>query len=140
MRKIKTSSRQKCHQREARGRKPKNEVQESFEVIKRDTEANRGSFDIKTQEAESVRQNEVKKIVETVTVEGIVKSIGDLSLEVSRTLSGLSSQLQSQTELLKSLNEAVELEKTDLERLHKIDIAATSIDFLVQDYSQKKKI
>jgi len=122
-----------------RGRKPKNEVQESFEVIKRDAEADQSSFDIKTQEAESARQNEVKKIVESVTVEGIVKSIGDLGLEVSRTLSGLSSQLLSQTELLKSLNEAVELEKTDLARLHKIDIAATSIDFLVQDYSQKKK-
>ena len=37
------------------------------------------------------------------------------------------------------MREAVQLERQELERLHKIDIAATSIDQLVQDYTWERE-
>jgi hypothetical protein len=39
---------------------------------------------------------------------------------------------------LATLRDAVTLEQKELERLHKIDVAATAIDQLVQDYSRQK--
>jgi hypothetical protein len=44
-------------------------------------------------------------------------------------------------ERLTSIREAVALQTKELERLHKIDIAATAIDHLIHDYeSQKQKL
>jgi hypothetical protein len=47
----------------------------------------------------------------------------------------------AEVERLNSVREAVAVHTKELERLHKIDIAATAIDHLVQDYdSQKQKL
>jgi colicin import membrane protein len=40
--------------------------------------------------------------------------------------------------LLGSVRETVELERKELERLHKIDVAATALDQMVQDYGRQK--
>jgi hypothetical protein len=42
-------------------------------------------------------------------------------------------------ERLTSIREAVALQTKELERLHKIDIAATAIDHLVLDYQSQKQ-
>ena len=41
--------------------------------------------------------------------------------------------------LLASVRETVELERKELERLHKIDVAATALDQMVQDYAREKE-
>jgi len=48
-------------------------------------------------------------------------------------------KLTQEVQLLGSVRDAVALEQKDLERLHKIDVAATAIDQLVQDYSRQKE-
>jgi hypothetical protein len=47
--------------------------------------------------------------------------------------------LTEETQLLASVREAVALERKELERLHKIDIAATALDQMVQDYVREKQ-
>ena len=61
-----------------------------------------------------------------------------MELQVSQALSGLSSQLLAETRLLQSLRDAVSMERKELERLHKVDIAKTAIDQLVQEYTETK--
>ena len=86
-----------------------------------------------------IRETEVRRGVEDVTVENVVQRISGLGLEVSKSLSGISARLVEEVNLLASVREAVALERKDLERLHKIDVAATALDQLVEDYARRKQ-
>jgi len=123
----------------ARMRKSKAEVHEEFEDIREEVEASRENVDAKTEEVARIRETEVRRGLEDVTVENVVQRISGLGLEVSKSLSGISAKLVEEVNLLASVREAVALERKDLERLHKIDVAATALDQLVEDYTRRKQ-
>ena len=123
-----------------RGRRTKVEVQQEFADIQEQAEAARESADAKAEEAVAVaRRPEVRQAVDGVTVEGVVQRISGLGLEVSKALADVSGKLTREVQLLASVREAVALERTELERLHKIDVAATALDQMVQDYAREKQ-
>jgi len=69
----------------------------------------------------------------------VAQRIAALNGEVSRTLLELSEKLTAEVDLLARVREAVAFEQQDLERLHKIDIAATSLDQLIEDYARERE-
>jgi len=91
------------------------------------------------EEASRRHEGEVCEAVEAVTVESTVQRISGLGLEISKALAGLSAKLTDEVQLLASVREAVELERKEIDRLHKIDVAATAVDQLVQDYGRQKQ-
>ena len=95
--------------------------------------------DSKTQELARLRQAEIQQEVEGISVEGVVQNLSNLGLEISKALAEISGKLVSEVERLTSIREAVALQTKELERLHKIDIAATAIDHLVLDYQSQKQ-
>jgi len=123
----------------ARGRRTKADVQQEFEQIREQVETEREAADAKAEEAARLREGEVRQAVGGVTVDGVVQKISSLGLEVSRALAGVSEQLAGEVKLLASVRDAVALEQKELERLHKIDIAATALDQMVQDYAREKE-
>ena len=123
----------------ARGRRSKAEVQEEFEKIKEENLQESLALNLKSEELAKIKESEVRQVVKEITVEGIVQGLANLGIEVSKALSALSSKLTEQTELLTSLREAVDLETKEMQRLHKIDITATSLDQLIEEYDLKKK-
>jgi colicin import membrane protein len=122
-----------------RTRKSKSEVQQEFEDIRDEAEAARESTDAKTREAALIRETEVRQAVDGVTVETVVQRISGLGLDISKSLSGISAKLIEEVNLLAGTREAVALERKELERLHKIDVAATALDQLVEDYGRQKQ-
>jgi hypothetical protein len=114
-------------------------VQQEFDEIQEQVEAARESADAKAEEAARRRDAEVRQAVETVTVEAVVQRISGLGLDIGRALSDVSGKLTEETQLLASAREAVALERKELERLHKIDVAATALDQMVQDYAHEKQ-
>src|ERR1017187_8786449 len=122
-----------------RARRAKAEVQQEFDEIQEQVEAARESADAKAEEAARRRDAEVRQAVETVTVEAGVQRISGLGLDIGRALSDVSGKLTEETQLLASAREAVALERKELERLHKIDVAATALDQMVQDYAHEKQ-
>ena len=122
----------------ARGRRSKAEVQREFEEVQEQVESRRET-DAKAEESARIREAEVRQAVNGLTVEDVVKGISGLGLEVSKALSELSGKLVAEVQTLESLREAVSLERTELERLHKIDVAVTAVDLLVRDYAQQKQ-
>jgi len=122
-----------------RARRAKAEVQQEFDQIQEQVEAARESADAKAEEAARRRDAEVRQAVETVTVEAVVQRISGLGLDIGRALSDVSGKLTEETQLLASAREAVALERKELERLHKIDVAATALDQMVQDYAHEKQ-
>ena len=122
-----------------RAKRARADVEKEFAEIQEQVENARNTPDTKAEEAARLREAEVRGAVEGVTVEGIVQRISGLGLEVARALSDVSAKLTDETQLLASVREAVALERKELERLHKIDIAATALDQMIQDYTREKQ-
>ncbi len=122
-----------------RARKSKAEVQEEFEKIREQSEREKSELNPKIEELSRQRENEVKEALKDISTETVALKISSLGVEISKTLSELSVKLSAETELLISLRGAAALERKEIEKLHKMDIAATSLDQLLEEYSQKSK-
>lgn len=120
-------------------RRPKAEVQQEFDKIQEQVESERQLKDVKAEEVGRLREAEVRQIASGITVENITQRIPALGIEVSRALSDISEKLTQEVKLLVTVQEAVAVEQKELERLHKIDIAATALDQMVQGYDREKQ-
>ena len=93
----------------------------------------------KAEELRKQKETEIRQAVQGLSVDAVVGEISNLGLEVSKSLAALSDQLAQEVNRLATVREAVTLEQRELERLHKVDVAATALDQLVQDYSRQKE-
>ncbi len=123
----------------ARNRRSKVDVQQEFESIRKEASTEREATDARAREVVRLRDAEVRQAVDNASVDGIVNEISALGLHVSKALGDVSTRLVAEVERLTTLREAVEIEQRELQRLHKVDIAATALDQLVQDYEAKKQ-
>jgi colicin import membrane protein len=115
------------------------ESDKEFENLDREEEKNRAVSNPKAEEMERLRNQEIWQAVEGISVDAVVQKISGMGLEISKSLSELSGKLVSEVEKLTTIREAVSLEQRELERLHKIDIVAASMDNMLQDYHSKKE-
>jgi len=120
-----------------RARRAKAEVQEKFEQIRAEQQESRESNDVKAEASRAIHEAEIRQAVDGVTVESVVEELSRLGLEISKSLSEISGKLTAEVHQLAAVREAVVIERTELERLHKIDIAATALDQLVEDYRRE---
>ena len=123
----------------ARPKRTKAEIEEEFAEIREEATAARDTSDKKAEETAKLRDMEIRQAVEGISVEEVVKGLSDLGLDLSKALAGLSEKLVQEVNRLSAAREAVELETKEIERLHKIDVASTALDQLVQDYARKKE-
>ena len=123
----------------ARPKRTKAEIEEEFSEIREEAAAAKATTDKKAEEALKLRETEIRQAVEGISVEEVVKGISDLGLDLSKALAGLSEKLVQEVNRLSTAREAVELERKEIERLHKIDVASTALDQLVQDHAGKKE-
>jgi|tagenome__1003787_1003787.scaffolds.fasta_scaffold20620063_1 colicin import membrane protein len=123
----------------SRSQRSKTQVQQEFGAIQQEAEATREVASPKSVEIEQRRAAEVRQSIESVSVDSVAQRIAALNGEVSRTLLELSEKLTAEVDLLARVREAVAFEQQDLERLHKIDIAATSLDQLIEDYARERE-
>lgn len=121
-----------------RTRRTKAEVQHEFAAIQDEQRASRAAADPKADEVARQNEQALRQAADGATVEATVERISTLRVELSRALSGISEKLVDEVTRLTALRAAVELERTELERLHKIDVATTALDLLVQDYANRK--
>ena len=122
-----------------RAKRTKAEIQREFDAIQEQSADARESADPKIDEASRRHETEVREAVEGVTIESVVQRISGLGLEISKALAGVSGKLTDEVQLLAGVREAVGLERKELDRLHKIDVAATAVDQLVQDYARQRQ-
>jgi len=122
-----------------RPKRSRAETQQEFAQIQEEAHAAREATDAKVAEVTRLRETEVRQSVDGVSVETVVQRVSGLGLEVSRALADVAEKLTEEVQLLATVREAVALERRELERLHKIDVAATALDQLVQDYAREKE-
>lgn len=120
-------------------KRTKAEVENEFAQVRAQIEEARQDASPKLDEIADLREAEVRQAVEGVSIEAVVQRISGLGLDINKALAGLSEQLTAEAGRLAAVREAVELEKRDLRRLHQMDVAATALDQLVQDYARQKQ-
>ena len=123
----------------ARPRRGRTETQTELAAIKREIVASQEETDPRTAELARLQEDGIRQAVKDVGVETVVQKISGLGLEVSRSLAQLSEKLTEEVTLLATVQEAVAIERAELERLHKIDVAATALAQLVQDHAREKE-
>jgi hypothetical protein len=123
----------------ARPTRSKAETQKDFLEIQQEVEAERQSADVKAVETNRLREEHVRHAVESVSVEAVVQRITGLGLDISRALANVSEKMTAEVDQLGVLREAVAIERKEIERLHKIDVAATALDQLVQDHASTSR-
>ena len=122
-----------------RAKRARVEIQQEFSALQDELEMSRDSSDPKADELARHKENDVRQAVEGVSVDGVVEQISKLGLDISRALNGVSEKLVEEVNRLATLRAAVGLERQELERLHKIDVAATALDQMVQEYEKQKE-
>jgi hypothetical protein len=122
-----------------RARRSKAEVQQEFEDVRREAAAERDAADLRAEEAARMKEAEVRQAVEGVTVERVIQNLATVGLHVSKALGDLSARLAEEVGRLAAVREAVAIEQRELERLHKLDVVATTIAQLLQEYEAKKQ-
>jgi len=121
-----------------RPKRSKAEIEEEFTEIREETATARETLEPKADDLRKQKETEVQQAVQGLSVDPVVGEISNLGLEVSKSLAALSDQLVQEVNRLATVREAVTLEQKELDRLHKIDVAATAVDQLVQDYGRQK--
>ncbi len=122
-----------------RAKRSKADIENAFQDIRQDIESSRESGDAKAEQLALLREQELQSSFQDFSVEQVVSRISDLNLQINRSLTGISEQLTAEVRRLADAREAVEIEKRELERLHKIDIAATALDQLVEEHSRRDR-
>jgi tetratricopeptide (TPR) repeat protein len=125
--------------RASRTRRTKAEIQEEFESIREEVSETNAYVSSKEDEILKQKESQVCESVKDVAMEGILRKFADLGGDISKTLTSLSEKIISEVNLLSNLRQAVSIEARELENLHKIDIAQTALDQLLEEYAQKKE-
>lgn len=121
-----------------KNRRTKAEVQQEFAVVAEETAAEKIASSSKETMASQMKEAEIRAAVSEISVEVIIHKLANLNNEISKSLSNLSEKLVGEVALLGQVRSAITMEHQHLEKLHKIDIAATALDQMVEDYQQKK--
>lgn len=123
-----------------RTKKTKAEVEQEFTQLAENVNRTQSMETSKSTLIEQIREGEIRSAVSEITVEIISKKLSDLTVEISRSLSGLSEKMIQEVQLLCTLKEAVSIESKEMQRLHGLDVAATGIDQMLSDYRQKQSV
>src|SRR5689334_9236817 len=101
-----------------RAKRSKVEVEQEFDLLIEETNKKKSLASNKMEMAAKMEELEIKNAISGITVETVAKKLSDLNVEISKTLANLSDKMTSEVNLLQSLQEAVEIESKELNRLH----------------------
>jgi hypothetical protein len=109
------------------------------ELLKKLEEKAETSLPEKKFEQQKKIEKEVVTKALTYTVESIVRDLADLHLGVGKAFSELSEQLIGEANKLKEIQQAIVVQKANLEELHDIHLAADTLSALVREHEERRQ-
>jgi len=82
---------------------------------------------------------EAVKTAESLTSEGVVRELGNLKLEIGKTLTSISDSLETQVVRLNSLQNAISAKEKELEELYEINKSAMSLAALIEAQNVRRQ-
>lgn len=123
--------------RAARSKRTKDELINELE----DLEAKLQGQEAPDPTAQAIAKENAAKVraaASVLSVDNIVSAGATFGLQVQRTVAGLTEQAVQKAEELQTLQEAIEVEKAELERLYALDVVSASTAALIEDHKTKK--
>jgi len=109
------------------------------ELLKKLEEKAETALPEKKVEQQKKIEKEVVAKASTYTVESIVRDLADLHLGVGKAFSGLSEQLVGEANKLKEIQQAIAVQRANLEELHDIHLAADTLSALVREHEERRQ-
>jgi colicin import membrane protein len=125
-------------QKPKRTRRSKAEIQQEFDLLAKEEIETMSLTTPKAKEVVRFQEQELIESVKDISSDETIRKFADLNIEISKTLSSLSEKIVREAETLAKLRQAVEIEKKELEKLYKLDLAQTALDQLIEEYQINK--
>jgi colicin import membrane protein len=122
-----------------RGRRSKVEIQQEFDILTQAESSEKTYSNPKEEELLRSQEQDLISSVKNVSSDEIIRKFADLNIEISKTIGSLSDKLVTEINYLTKLRQVAELEKKEIERLHKIDVAQTALDYLIEEYQTQQQ-
>ena len=88
---------------------------------------------------EEKKNREAVQVAESLTTEGVGKEIANLKLEIGRTLTGISDQLEGEVSRFVAIRNAIGAKEKELAELYEIEKSAMSLAALIEAQNQKRQ-
>jgi colicin import membrane protein len=120
---------------------PKNTKEEMIkaynELVQRFQEKSSAQPEKKAEVARAAESALVEKTA-SYTVESIIKNLADLNINLGKGLASLGEELTAEAAKLAEIRQAIAIENKKLEELHDIDVAANTLEQLIQEHASRK--
>jgi hypothetical protein len=90
---------------------------------------------------EKIEEKKAMKLVETadtLSIDGVMKEIGNLKLEIGKVFTGLADQLQQEVSKYIAVKQAIALKEEELKEIFEIQKTASSLNALLEAQRQKR--
>jgi len=88
---------------------------------------------------EEKRDKEAVKSAEALSAEGVVKEIGNLKLDIGKTLSRIADQLEGEVNRLAMIQYAIAAKEKEIQELYEIEKSAMTLAALIEAQNQKRQ-
>jgi len=112
-------------------------IKENQELQRRIEELRKEKERIATQEPHVKEAKTLAEVITGVTISDIIQSLGHLQASFGSAISELSAKLTTEATKLAELRQAVEAETKQLEEVHGLEVAESTLDELIQKHIEK---
>lgn len=120
-----------------RSTKSKEEVTNEFDTVV-DKHSNKESVSSKEADAVKQHQAEVLAKIASMTPESVTQAVTAAQFDIQKTLGSVSQLLVEKTQELQTVDEAIQIQRIELERLHGVDVVQSAIDLLITEHAATK--
>lgn len=117
----------------------KQEMLQAYNTLLKELETKREGELKPEKKIEEKKNREAVEVAESLTAEGVGKEIAALKLEIGKTLTGISDQLEGEVSRFVAIRNAIGAKEKELAELYEIEKSAMSLAALIEAQNQKRQ-
>jgi len=117
----------------------KKEMLDAYNALLKQLQEKRDAELKPEQRIEEKRAKEVIEAASSLSSEGVVKGIGSLKLDISRTLTQISDKLEDEVNRLNGIQKAIDIKEEEIKELYEIEKSAAALAALIEAQNRKRQ-
>ena len=117
----------------------KKEMLDAYNVLLKQLQEQR-EMELKPEnKIEEKKEREVLEVADSISAEGVVKGIGNLKLDMSKTLTEISDKLEEEVHKLNGIRKAITIKEEEIKELYEIEKSAGTLAALIEAQNRKRQ-
>jgi len=117
----------------------KQEILEAYKELQKSLKEQKEAELKPEKKAEEKKTQEVVKVADSLSVEGVTTAINSLRQEVNRMLGQIAERMEEEVSTFKSIKQAIEKKEKDFQELFEIEREAETLAALIETQHQKRR-